>query len=784
MALAPAAACAHCGLPAPAASGDAPTFCCAGCATVWAALHDAGLERYYITREATPDPAAILAADELDAAALDDGAFAARYVHDGCVALSVRGIHCASCGWVIEHLLTDDDAVDGVTVSLGEERAVVRLRDEVTDSPPLGRLVRQLAKGGYSARPVRPGETDDGGRREVRAEMLRLGVAAACAMNLGLFAVSLYGGDRWGMDPGLRSLFTWLSLAVATPIVAFSARPILTRAWATVRRGLIHVDVPIAVAILVMFGASAVATVRGTGAVWFDSLGMLVLLLLGGRAIEGVVRRRANRQLRTLVEGELGSAERITDSGTERVPAELLVAGDRLRLRPGDVCPVDAVARDGGSDVDLSVVDGESRPVFLSVGDELPAGARLLDGSVEAEVLRSADRSGVARTRELVDRALAQRTDGELLADRVARWFVFGVLVIAAGVGAAWWAIEPSRALPVVVAVLVVACPCALALATPLAFAAALRGAAGRGLLVRRASVLLRLADVELAAFDKTGTLTESRASAGELVLTEAGEELGPKRVLQLAAAVCARSHHPVSRAVVRACAERFPGPLPVPEGVRETAGVGIEGLVMGRIVRVGRPGARITIDERVCADLPVAQELRPGAATAISRLDALDVEAALLSGDAAERATAEAERAGIADAHGAMTPEDKADWVQRHAERVLFVGDGMNDAPALAAADVGLAMGGSVEVSLAAADGVLLSQRPGTVPEAIALGRRLRATVRSNIGISVTYNALAVTAAAAGLVTPLVAATLMPISSLIVVVRASRLANPAPEVR
>jgi len=790
----PPLACAHCGQPVAWAVGGERErgglpFCCSGCATVYAVLQGAGLQRYYTTREALPDAASLDAARGAQAehSPLDDPSFAQRYVHQeggrACVTLSVRGIHCASCGWVIERLLRGDDAIEHVQVSLGEERATITLCDSAVAGPPLGRIARRLATAGYTAAPLLEphGDPDEGERKaEVRAELLRLGVAAACAMNLGLFAVSLYGGDRWGMDPSLRTMFQWLSLGVATPLLAFSAQPILRRALSSLRSGVVHVDVPIALAVLVMYGASAAATVRGVGAVWFDSLGMLVFLLLGGRAIEGVVRRSTARKLATLVQGELGSANRITDSGVERVPADALVPGDQLRLRPGDVCPVDALVVSGRSEVDLSVVDGESRPVLLIPGMELPAGARLLDGTLQGSVLRPASASGVARTRALVDRALRNRGRVELLADAVARWFVVVVLLVAAATGAAWGSIDPSRALPIVVAVLVVACPCALALATPLAFAAALRGAASQGLLLREPSALLRLGQVHTVAFDKTGTLTESTPLAGPLVLTEPGEPLGARRVLQLAAAVCAGSHHPVSRALVAACQERHPGPMLAADGVSESPGSGIEGRVGGQTVAIGRPGARITIDGVHVGDLTVEQIARPGARSAVTALASLGVHSVLLSGDGAARATQEAQALGIETALGDLSPQDKTEYVERlrDAGLVAFVGDGLNDAEALAAADVGIGMGGSVEVALEAADGVLLSLRPEAVVTGVRLGRRLRRTVRSNIAISLLYNALTVTGAALGFITPLIAATLMPLSSLIVVVRAGRLAH------
>ena len=757
-------------------------FCCSGCATIWAVLHEAGLDSYYRTRERLPDPATLQAAADPTEASLDDPAVCARLLDGASATFAIDGMHCASCGWVIERLLSQDPAVCGVSVSVGRERATVRLTPEASQAPPLGRLARRLASAGYRAHAVLDQAEDPITGRARRLEMLRLGVAAACTMNIMLFAVSLYGGDAWGMDPALRTLFRWISLGLALPIVGFSAAPILRRAASSLGAGVIHVDVPVAVAILVMFGTSAYATVTG-GEVWFDSLGMLVVLLLGGRALDSLARRRTAQRLHTLLRTQDVPVPRITDGARELVQADALVAGDVIELGPGALSPVDGVVAAGRSEIDLSVVDGESIPHLAQTGALIPAGARILDGVLRVEVTQPAAASNVARIRAAVEQALSRRGPTELLADRAARWFVAAVLLIAAATAAVWWVLDPSRAVSVVVAVLVVACPCALALATPLSFAAAVHGAASRGLLVRDGGVLTRLGQITHVAFDKTGTLTDARLRPGRLEVQPAGEALGEERILRLAAAACLGSRHPVAEAVVQAWRAHAPGPLPPAEEVCETAGQGVQARVAGRWVSVGRPGASIHVDGTLVGRRALRSDVRPDAAEAVAGLAALGLHASLLSGDEVDRARDLAAEVGIADVHGGMTPDHKARWIrdrQQAGARLAFVGDGLNDAPALAEAFTGLAMGGAVDVALQAADGALLSRRPLAVVEGVRLGRRLRATLRANIALSVAYNAIAIAAAAAGLITPLLAAVLMPLSSLLVILNAARLAGGA----
>lgn len=758
--------CAHCGQPVARAVGGAePAFCCRGCETVHAALHEAGLEAYYRVRQTLPEPVSAAASpdDPLLDRAGEDGAPGAP------LTFAVDGIHCASCAWVIEETLRRADGVASSRVSLARERLTVHLAESGTARE----VASALARVGYRVHPVSP--DGDGADRGRRLEVLRFGVAAACAMNLMLFAVSLYGGERWGMDPGLEGMFRWLSLAVATPAVGFSAFPILARAAAALRSRTIHVDVPVALAIAVMYGTSAWATVTGSGAVWFDSLGMLVALLLGGRLLEGSVRRRAGERIEALLGRRVQTARLRVGNGSRRVAPESLRPGDRLELLPGDVACVDLAVTDGASDVDLSVVDGESVARTCEPGQDLPAGARVLTGRLLGTVLRSPQAGSLAGLRRQVDEALSRKTPAEALADRVARGFVVAVLVLAAATAAAWSVVDPARALPITVTVLVVACPCALALATPLAFASAVHGAAARGLVVRTGAALLTLGRADRVAFDKTGTLTRGRL--------EPGAWPGSLADLRRAAAACRGSLHPVARAVVQAARDADHADLPLATDLREIAGHGLSAMVEGHRVSVGRPGATVSIDGREVGRLPLQDRLREDGATTLRELADAGIRLAMLSGDEPVAVAALADEVGLSDARGGLLPAHKATLLagwRAAGERVAFVGDGLNDAPALAEADVGLAMGGAVDLSVEAADGALLDGGLEGVVAGVRLGRRLRTVLVTNVSLSLAYNFGAVTAAALGWLSPLHAAVLMPISSVVVVVNASRLARTA----
>nr|MCU0232338.1 cation-translocating P-type ATPase [Acidobacteriota bacterium] len=581
----------------------------------------------------------------------------------------------------------------------------------------------------------------------------------------------------------------------------------------------LHMDVPIAIGLLAAFASSAANTIRGTGSVYFESLTALVFLLLVGRFLQTRQQRGAADATELLSSLAPSTARRI-ESGADgtlvvrEVPLEALVPGARVEVRAGDTVPADGVVRAGHSELDLSLLTGESRPVGAGPGDAVHAGTVNLSGRLEVDVERAGEETRVGRLMQLVEEHARRRAPIVQLADRISGWFVVAVLALAAVTGAIWWRIDPDRAVENVVALLIVTCPCALGLATPLAVSASIGRAARRGLLIKGADVIERLARPGRFWLDKTGTLTEGRVA---LVRTA-----GDPGVLRLAAALEAHSAHPVARAfaglaVGDAEAARLPAAgapsLPAAHEVVETRGAGIAGLVEGRRVAVGSlafldsplpagPLADavdaaladgltplvVAVDGTPAAVAVLGDPLRADAPGAIDRLRASGWEIGILSGDHPAVVGAVARRLAIAPglARGGVRPEEKLRVVAEEAAhgRVAMAGDGVNDAAALAAATVGIGVHGGAEAALAAAD--VYSARPGVAPLADLVdgARRTMSVIRRNLVFSLLYNLAGVGLAMAGLLDPIGAAILMPLSSLTVTIssyRARTFDAPAP---
>ncbi len=728
--------CAHCGLPVEH-DGEGPAFCCAGCEAAWSIVHEAGLEAYYQRRTALPDRPAPRRADaaSIPVVELPDGLLEARLV--------VTGIRCAACVWLCERVLQEAEGVAEAHVSHGSGRAILRWDPRKTD---LAGLVGRLAALGYPPRvDARPDRPD-------RDLLIRLGVAAFAAMNVMMLVAPLYIG---GVGPAYAALFRWAALVLATPVATWCAVPFHRGALAGLRRGILHVDLPISLAVLVTWLHGVHATLAG-GEAWLDSLTMLVALLLGGRLLEQRGRARATAAVRALAAATPELARRVTGGTLDEVPTSSLVPGDLVEVGLGGVVPADGEVVEGRARLRMDLLTGESEPVERTAGDEVVGGAEVVEGRVRVRVLRPADDGLLARMGRIVLDAIEQRVDRSA-ADRVAPWFTAATLATA---GLTWWGHAGGLpGLEAAVAVLVVACPCALALAEPLSGTAALQALASRGVLLKSLDVLRRLARVDRVVLDKTGTLT-----SGRLEVVEADDE-----TLRLAAGVERASHHPIARAILDEAARRG---LPIPLGrdIREVPGVGVEGLVDGRRVRVRGDGPGAVVVEGA-GRIVLADRPREDAAEAVAALRRR-ARVALVTGDRPEVAERIARAAGIEEVHAEVRPEEKVAYVA--GGRTLMVGDGLNDGPALAAAAVGLAMSEGVPASLLAADGVIV--RPGLLPAVAALdaGRVFRRTVRVNIARSLGYNVLAVAAAAAGLVGPLAGAVLMALSSALVVAGAA----------
>jgi Cu2+-exporting ATPase len=804
-----AESCAHCGLPVPAGlldSGAALQFCCAGCRAVHDMLVAGGLERFYdLSRAAGSRPAPARPRDR-SYAELDDPGFQSRSCSETTgglrhTELYLEGIHCSACLWLVERLPRLVPGVVEIRLDLPRSRASVRWDPATTT---LSAIARRLDALGYPPHPCRGRGAQEARRREDRAMLVRIGIAGAVAANVMGIAFALYGGMLHGMEPEFATFFRWASLVIAVPSLIWGAGVFFLGAWVALRTRTLHMDLPISVGLLAGFVHAAVATVTGASEPYLDSLTVLIFLLLAGRHLQRRQQRSAADATELIAALAPSAARLIEDGAIREVPLEALMPGAHVEVRAGDTIPADGVVVSGRSTLDLSLLSGESRPVGASPGDAVHAGTVNLSSRLEVRIRHTGEDTRLGRLMRLVEEHARRRAPIVQLADRLSGYFVGAVLALAAVTFALWVRLDAARAVDHAVALLIVTCPCALGLATPLALSAAIGHAARSGLLIKGADVLEKLARPGRMWLDKTGTLTEGRVA---LVGWWGEESARP-----LAAAVEAHSSHPIARALVSAVAEVG---IRLDATATETPGGGVEGRVGSQDVLVGSigfVGARVgemspplasrldmltgegltpvlvAIDGSVVALAAFGDPLRPEAAGVVRRLSDLGWRLGILSGDHPRVVSAAGERLGLParDCLGGMTPEAKLDLVASQAAHgtVIMVGDGVNDTAALAAATVGVGVSGGAEAALAAAD--VFVTRPGVAAlvELLLGAQRAMRVVKRNLVFSLLYNVIGVVLAMAGLLNPLVAALLMPASSLTVVVSSYRARTFGPRRR
>ncbi len=588
----PRQTCSHCSLPVPVAlydDGAEHQFCCAGCRTVFEVIHGGGLDRYYAVRRELADGAAQPAKTTgRSYAEFDDEAFERLYcrdLQDGLrgTDLFLEGVHCAACVWLVERAPRLVPGAVEVRLDVGKARA------RVVWDPQRARLsdvARALDSLGYPAHPFRGQAADEAVRKQERAMLIRIGIAGACAGNAMAIGFAIYGGILHGMEQGYADFFRWMSLVVTLPALVWGGSVFFRGAVAALRTRTLHMDVPVALGIAIAFAGGAWNTVRGTGPVYFDGVTGLIFLLLAGRFIQVRQQRTAADSAELLHALAPSSARLIEPSGAagtagtagggatespdtsvREVPVEALTPGARVEVRAGDTVPADGVVRRGTSTLDTSLLTGEARPVTVHEGDRVHAGTTNLSARLEVEIESAGENTRVGRLMRLVEEYAQRRAPIVQLADRLSGWFVGAVLVLAAATAVLWGVLDPTRAVDNVVALLVVTCPCALGLATPLAVSAAIGQAARDGLLIKGTDVLERLATPGRLWLDKTGTLTEGRLA---LVRWRGSDE-----ALALATALETHSAHPVARAFVSGAAAVGPG-LPPTRDDEESVGPGL----------------------------------------------------------------------------------------------------------------------------------------------------------------------------------------------------------------
>ncbi|HMN96691.1 MAG TPA: cation-translocating P-type ATPase [Phycisphaerales bacterium] len=827
------AECAHCGAEVPRGllvPGAEKQFCCQGCRCVHELLGACGFDRYYALREAAEAPGRAARVAGRDYLEFDDPAFEALHVRrerDGlCSAdLFLEDVHCAACLWLVERLAR---VVPGVIESrLDLRRSLLRVRWDPLRAR-LSAAARALDRMGHAPHPARAASARRARRAEERRQLVRLGVAGACAGNVMLLALALYAGLFGTMDPAHAALFRWISMGLSVTAVAWPGSVFFRGASAALRSGRMHLDLPIAVGLAAGTLWGVAGTILNIGEAYFDSLSVLVFALLMGRYVQQRQLRWSADSVELLFSLTPTSATLVKSSDDPgiAVPIERIARGDLVLVAAGGSIPADGVVAFGSSAIDRSLLTGESLPATVSVGDEVPAGAVNRGAPLRVRVTATGEETRIGRLMRLVEEAARDRAPIVRLADRLAGWFAVTALALAALTTAIWWHLGPAIAIDRAVALLVVTCPCGLGLATPLAVTVAIGRAARRGILIKGGEALERLAsrtrgDDEGRRFrptillDKTGTITTGRLAVVDLA--------GDPDALRLAALAERDVDHPVAEAIRvarRAAAHdsRATGRTDAGGDRRNcleerdvdvidrhaVVGGGVSALIDGRRIVVGSPGfvrraagvpmqriaeaerefaARgltpvlVAVDGRITAAIGLGDSIRADASASIARLRSMGWRVEILSGDHQSVVDRVGAALGIGtDARrGGATPEAKLEYVRARRDAadgvpVAMVGDGVNDAAALAAATVGIAVHGGAEASLAAADVHLGSPGLAGVADLVEGSRRTLAAIRRNLIVSLGYNAIAAWLCIAGVISPLVAAIIMPISSLSVV--------------
>jgi len=808
--------CFHCGLPCPQPNPYKVTImdkerdmCCPGCKAVAQAIVDNKLEDYYRYRTEQSIKGESLVPEELEQLQLyDNDKLQSQFVSASdnqpeikTASLILEGIVCAACVWLNEQHVNHLPGVKSFSINYSTQRARISWDNSVIK---LSDILKSITSIGYRAHPFDPGRQESIQKKERQRALIRLAVAGLGAMQVMMLAIALYAGDYSGINDDMRVFFRWVSALIATPVVLYSAQTFFIGAWRDLKRKQLGMDVPVALAIGGAYLASCWATLTNTGQVYFDSVTMFTFFLLVGRFLEMRARQRSGEVADALVKLLPVMATRLNDDNAmshEQVLVNELKADDLVVVKPGDTIPADGIIFDGQSSIDESLMTGESHPLRRIKQDKVIGGTVNIESPITVKITDVGDKTILAGIQRLLDRAQTEKPHIALLADKVAAIFVSVLLLLAAIVGYAWWQIDNDRAVWIVLSMLVVTCPCALSLATPAAMTAATGALTRLGVLVTHAHALETLSNVDTFVFDKTGTLTHGNLSLIDTIL------LGDLSILQckqMAYYLELASEHPVAQAFQQLEISDTTNNEYTVTDIRAEVGQGVEATINNQRVRIGKKNwvagvcSQAYPEKKYCdnraginSQIYMANEeqwltifiledsLREDAAEMVLQLSQLNIHSVLLSGDQTTVVQTTADKLGIQTYYSEQTPEDKLSVIkqlQSQDKVVAMVGDGVNDAPVLAAAQVSVAMGSGTQLAQASSDMVLLSEKLSHLNQSILHARHTLQIVKQNLGWAVFYNITALPLAALGYIAPWLAAIGMSASSLLVVLNALRL--------
>jgi len=800
--------CFHCGLACPETTsysvkitGEERAMCCPGCQAVAQAIVDNSLEDYYKYRTEQSITADNLIPEELeqlqlyDNLKLQDQFVTSSNSHPEIknVSLILEGIVCAACVWLNEKHVNHLTGVKSFSINYSTQRARISWDDSQIK---LSEILKSISSIGYRAHPFDPGRHESIQKRERQRALIRLSVSGLGAMQVMMLAIALYAGDYSGIDSDMKLFFRWVSALIATPVVFYSAQTFFIGAWRDLKRKHLGMDVPVALAIGGAYVASIWATLTNSGQVYFDSVTMFTFFLLLGRFLELRARQRSSEVADALVKLLPVMAARIGSNGIEQVLVNELNLDDRIRVKPGETIPADGIIIEGQTSIDESLVTGESYPLRRLENENVIGGTVNIESPIVVKITKTGEETVLAGIQRLLDRAQTEKPHIALLADKVASIFVGVILVVATVVGYIWWQIDSERAFWIVLSMLVVTCPCALSLATPAAMTAATGALTRLGMLVTHAHALETLAKVDTFVFDKTGTLTQGVLALKETVVIGSLSETQCKKI---ATSIEQASEHPVAKAF-----QYLSSDLLVTKKITAQVGEGVEAAIDNMRYRIGKRNwvsdiVGMPLQEKadninknqIQSQIYLANEkewlavftlednIRDDAKSMIDDLGKLDINTILLSGDQDSVVRNTASTLEIHTMYSEQNPDNKLSVIkglQKQGHIVAMVGDGVNDAPVLAAAQVSIAMGSGTQLAQASSDMVLLSENLNHLQESIVHARKTIKVVKQNLSWAVIYNLTALPLAALGFIAPWLAAIGMSASSLFVVLNALRL--------
>ena len=800
--------CYHCGsfiLPVDSyeieLSGIPRKFCCAGCLAIAQTIHGEGLEIFYARRVQSSDkPAAYLASNEIpdSLAPYDDPSLIGRYTRplgedrNLETTLRLEKIRCAACVWLCEQHLRRISGVKDVQINYVSQKVRVEFSPEQTS---LARLLFEIERIGYQAWPFEPSLSIEKSKKERRQLLTRLGVALLGMMQVMMYAWPSYVGDS-DITTEYDLLLGWTSWALTVPVIIYSAGPIFQAAWRSVtsfrQTHILGMDVPIALALALAFSAGTVNLVTGSGQGYFDSITMFVAFILAARYVELLARQDAQGGAEALAKQLPATCERVPNypaSGqVEIVPVVNCNPGEVLRIPPGDVVPADGILIECESSLDESLLTGESKPIDKKIGDRVYAGTHNILNPMLMRIDAVGQSTRIAGIASLLDQALQAKPLMVSLAEKWAGYFVSFLLIVAFLSSAIWWYVDPSRAWTVLVSVLVASCPCALSLAVPTAMAAAQGAVTKLGLLIVRGHVLEGLVKATDLVLDKTGTLTMGQPELKEVFI--ARSEFSEADVLSIAASMELGQKHPLALSLLRA-AEAKNKPLKnLPEPVTNQLGKGLSTGVyrLGsaswigtqQIAQEGQYGqVHLADDKGLIASFLFLDTPRAGLEKLLAAAKSRKITVHLVSGDDPTTVAWWAHQVGIENYQGACSPEDKYHYIehlQKEGHFVWAIGDGINDAPLLARADVSIAVGAGAPLATAGADAILTASSLAPLAQSLLLADKTQRIIKENLIWALVYNLLAIPVAMMGWVNPWVAGIGMSLSSLVVTLNAWRL--------